>query len=177
MAGVLLDLARSNTLCKGGSKAASPFDQCVFRVDFVSRQIGSYVWIEVRLPADEILYIVGSGTRLLRRYHQEMAEPSITTADQTIVPFRFRLSKPFDSRRWVVLFSSPLQVSSFVRPSRYIRIFVAFLYHWASRNQILYLTSFCLEGFAGPRPAWTSGGLQLLLDVCCKHCQRALFLS
>lgn len=40
---------------------------------------------------------------------------------------RFRLSSPFDSQRWVVLFPPPPPVSSFVRPKRYIRIFVALL--------------------------------------------------
>lgn len=40
---------------------------------------------------------------------------------------RFRLSSPFDNRRWVVLFPPPLRVSSFVKPNRYIRVLVALL--------------------------------------------------
>lgn len=81
---------------------------------------------------------------------------------------------PSDSCRWAVLFWAPLLVFSIVKADRYIRIFISFWFLWASRNLILYLTSLCLLGFAWPRPSSESGGVQLLWDVCCRHCQRTL---
>lgn len=85
---------------------------------------------------------------------------------------RFRLSAPFDSRQWVVLFPPP---STGVRCPKaqqvYQNLCCPFVALSFQKPELV--PDLILPGGALPAcPASTSGGLQLLLDVCYKHCPK-----
>lgn len=121
----------SNTLLNDGSKAANHLVS-VFWVWFLLAEKLVVMW-ECESTHQGLKYCTSSEWQVALIYwHIQHISSGTDWAIHDWGPLnhctvRFRLSSPFDSLRWVVLFPPPLLVSSFVRPNRYIRISVALL--------------------------------------------------